>query len=175
MGHWGWKIPPAQERAGDEPGAAGGIFRRAGKGISHHLHGGPLAEEDFAGFAILGEMTDIQIVGDDLFVTNVERISKGIEENIANAILIKPNQIGTITEAKNAIELGRAPWLCLHCVPPFRRYGGCVYRGSGCGHGAGQIKTGAPCRGERTAKYNRLLQIEDRAGKASLSIWGAKV
>ena len=135
----------------------------------------PLAEEDFAGFAILGEMTDIQVVGDDLFVTNVERISKGIEENIANAILIKPNQIGTITEAKNAIELGRR-----------HGYASIVSHRSGdtedafiadlaVATGAGQIKTGAPCRGERTAKYNRLLQIEDELGSQSVYLGGKAV
>ncbi|WP_457612542.1 phosphopyruvate hydratase [Methanopyrus sp.] len=129
----------------------------------------PLHEEDFRGFAkITEELGDkIQIVGDDLFVTNPNRLRKGIEMGAANALLLKVNQIGTLTEALEAGELA------LH-----HGYGVMVSHRSGdtedpfiadlaVALGCGQIKTGAPARSSRTAKYNQLLRIEeDLAGTA---------
>ncbi len=124
----------------------------------------PLAEDDWEGFAELTRAVDIQIVGDDLFVTNPKRLRKGIAAGAANALLWKVNQIGTLTEALEAAALA------------FRNgYGVQVSERSGetedpiiadivVGLNAGQIKTGAPVRGERTGKYNRLLQIEEELG-----------
>ena len=128
-----------------------------------------LAEDDWEGWRILTEKAGnrIQLVGDDLFVTNVERLKKGIEEGIANSILIKVNQIGTITETFEAIELGR-------------RYGytSIISHRSGetedtfiadlaVATGAGQIKTGSASRTDRIAKYNQLLRIEEELGQGA--------
>ncbi len=120
------------------------------------------AEDDFAGFADFTARFGkrIQIVGDDLFVTNVNRLQKGITEGAANAVLIKPNQTGTLTETLDVIEKAQK-----------NGYAAVVSHRSGetedtfiadiaVGTNAGQIKTGAPCRTDRTAKYNRLLEIE---------------
>ena len=128
-----------------------------------------LAENDWDGFreqtAALGDR--IQIVGDDIFVTNTKFIARGIEEKSANAVLIKLNQIGTVTETIEAIEMCRkAGW------------GYVVSHRSGetedafladfaVAMGGGQIKTGSACRSERIAKYNRLLEIEAELGKAA--------
>lgn len=124
----------------------------------------PLHEEDWEGFCQLASEVQIQIVGDDLFVTNPERLQKGIEMGAGNAMLWKVNQIGTLTEALDAASLA------------FRNgYGVQVSERSGetedpiiadivVGLNAGQIKTGAPVRGERTSKYNRLLVIEEELG-----------
>lgn len=121
-----------------------------------------LSEEDFEGTARLTERLGeaVQIVGDDLFVTNKKRLLKGIEEGAANAILIKPNQIGSVSETLEVIRLAKE-----------KGYKTIISHRSGdtedtfiadlaAGVSAGQIKTGAPCRSERTAKYNRLLFIE---------------
>lgn len=127
----------------------------------------PLGEEDYIGFAeITRSLPHLQIVGDDFFVTNPERIKAGIEKKCANAVLIKPNQIGTLTETLNAISLAQN-----------NGYGVIISHRSGettdttiadiaVATNAGQIKTGAPARGERTCKYNRLLEIEDSMNKA---------
>jgi enolase len=124
----------------------------------------PLEEEDFQGFAELTQSLGIQIVGDDLFVTNSNRLRKGIEMKAANALLWKVNQVGTLSEALDAADLA------------YRHgYGVQVSERSGqtedtwladltVGLNAGQIKTGAPCRSERTAQYNRLFQIEEELG-----------
>lgn len=123
----------------------------------------PLDEEDWSGWQkITSELgTKIQLVGDDLFVTNPKRLSKGINEGCANAILIKLNQIGTLSETLQAIRIAHE-----------NGYKSIISHRSGetedtfiadlaVAINAGQIKTGAPCRSERTAKYNRLLRIED--------------
>ena len=122
-----------------------------------------LAEEDWEGWKQLTEKIGkkVQLVGDDLFVTNIERLQKGMNVNVANSILIKPNQIGTLTETLNAIELAK-------------RYGYTSILSHRSGEtedttiadiavatNIGQIKTGAPCRTDRVAKYNRLLNIEN--------------
>jgi enolase len=125
----------------------------------------PLEEEDFEGFAILTDELDIQIVGDDLFVTNPRRLKKGIEMGACNSLLWKVNQIGTLTEARRAAELAINNG---YTVMASHRSGDtedpfvadlCV------GIECGQIKSGAPCRGERTAKYNQLLRIEEKLGE----------
>jgi enolase len=106
----------------------------------------------------------IQLVGDDLFVTNVDRIKRGIREEVANSVLIKLNQIGTLTETLDAIvEARRAGWTCVIS----HRSGeteDTTIADLAVATGAGQIKTGAPARADRTAKYNRLLRIEQQLG-----------
>jgi enolase len=128
-----------------------------------------LAENDWDGWKYLSELIggNIQLVGDDLFVTNTERLQRGIEEGVANSILIKVNQIGTVSETIEAIELGR-------------RYGytSIISHRSGetedtfiadlaVGTGAGQIKTGSASRTDRIAKYNQLLRIEEELGQTA--------
>lgn len=125
-----------------------------------------MAEEDWDGWrslnARLGDK--VQLVGDDVFVTNVERIKRGIREESANSVLIKLNQIGTLTETLAAIaEARRAGWTCVIS----HRSGeteDTTIADLAVAAAAGQIKTGAPARGERTAKYNRLLRIEEELG-----------
>ncbi len=125
-----------------------------------------LAEDDWEGWrrltAALGEK--IQLVGDDLFVTNVKRIARGIDEKSANAVLIKLNQIGTLTETVAAIDIARrAGWRAMIS----HRSGETVdsfIADLSVAMGTGQLKTGAPCRGERLEKYNQLLRIEEELG-----------
>ena len=131
-----------------------------------------LWEEDWKGWKLMTERlgSRVQLVGDDLFVTNVKRISKGISEKAGNAVLIKVNQIGTLTEAVAAVRMTqKAGW-----NPVISHRSGesedTFIADLAVAMGAGQIKTGAPCRGERTAKYNRLLAIEDRLGDHGLYI-----
>lgn len=123
-----------------------------------------LAEDDWDGWRKLTERLGekIQLVGDDLFVTNTKRLSKGIQHNIANSLLVKVNQIGTLTETFDAIEMARK-----------MNYTAIISHRSGetedttiadiaVATGVGQIKTGAPSRTDRVAKYNQLLRIEDK-------------
>lgn len=128
-----------------------------------------LDENDMKGWKVLTyRLGDkIQLVGDDLFVTNTERLAKGISDNIANAILIKYNQIGTLTEALDAIEMAKRAGY--NTVISHRSGETCdsFIADLAVAVNAGQIKTGAPCRGERTAKYNQLLRIEDELGKVA--------
>jgi enolase len=110
----------------------------------------------------LGER--VLLVGDDLFVTNEKRLADGIAGGIANAILVKPNQIGTLTETLNVISLAREAG---YRYIPSHRSGeteDTTLADLAVALGAAWIKTGAPCRGERTAKYNRLLSIEAGCG-----------
>jgi enolase len=126
-----------------------------------------MAEEDWDGWRSLNARlgSRVQLVGDDIFVTNVERIKRGIREETANAVLIKLNQIGTLTETLDAIaEARRAGWTCVIS----HRSGeteDTTIADLAVATGAGQIKTGAPARAERTAKYNRLLSIEAKLGE----------
>ena len=122
-----------------------------------------MAQDDWTGWwkltAELGR--DVQIVGDDLLVTNVERIQKGIREGAANAVLIKPNQIGTLTETLAAIDTAkRGGWRAM-ISHRSGETGDTTIADLAVATGCGQIKSGAPARGERTAKYNRLLRIEE--------------
>jgi enolase len=128
-----------------------------------------LAEDDWAGWAELTQRLGkrVQLVGDDLFVTNTQRLARSIRENVANSILIKLNQIGTLTETLAAIEMAA-----------HARYTSVISHRSGetedttiadlaVATNAGQIKTGAPARSERVAKYNRLMAIEEALGPAA--------
>jgi enolase len=129
-----------------------------------------LSEDDWDGWKLLNQALGekIELVGDDLFVTNVQRIARGIAENAANAVLIKLNQIGTLSETIAAIEMARkAGW------------GAMVSHRSGetvdsfiadftVAMGTGHLKTGAPCRGERVEKYNQLMRIEEELGDAAV-------
>ncbi|HEY3079540.1 MAG TPA: phosphopyruvate hydratase [Chloroflexota bacterium] len=126
----------------------------------------PLAEDDWAGWralaARIGER--VQLVGDDLFVTNVERIARGIAERAANATLVKVNQIGTLTETLAAIDLThRATWRSVISHRSGETEDVSIAH-LAVATNAGQIKTGAPSRGERVAKYNELLRIEEKLG-----------
>jgi enolase len=127
----------------------------------------PLAEDDWDGWASLTTAVGsrVQLVGDDLFVTDTERLARGVREGVANAILIKANQIGTLTETLEAVSLATR-----------NAYASVISHRSGetedptiadlaVATGAGQIKAGAPSRGERTAKYNQLLRIEEHLGE----------
>ncbi|HEY7802016.1 MAG TPA: phosphopyruvate hydratase [Dehalococcoidia bacterium] len=128
-----------------------------------------MAEDDWRGWALLSKRLGdrVQLVGDDIFVTNTTRIARGIQEQSANSVLIKLNQIGTLTETLEAIGMARdAGWTSV------------ISHRSGetddsfiadfvVATGAGQIKTGAPARGERTAKYNQLLRIEEELGRGA--------
>ena len=129
-----------------------------------------LAEDDWADWKALTERLGdrLQLVGDDLFVTNVDRLRRGIAEGVGNAILVKVNQIGTLTETLDAIELARASG-----------YGVVISHRSGetedttiadlaVATNAGQIKTGAPSRSDRVAKYNQLLRIEEELGEEAV-------
>ena len=126
----------------------------------------PFAEEDYEGFKLMTEKLGkgLNIVGDDLFVTNIKRLQKGIDNHTANSILIKLNQIGTLTETLQAIDLAKK-----------NGYTSVVSHRSGetedvtladvaVAVNSGQIKTGAPCRTDRVAKYNELLRIEEELG-----------
>ena len=129
-----------------------------------------LDENDWEGWTEMTRQLEnrIQLVGDDLFVTNPKRLQKGIEQKAGNAILIKVNQIGTLTEAFEAMELAhRSGYRCIVS----HRSGeteDTMISDIAVALGTGQIKTGAPCRGERTAKYNQLLRIEDCLGMYAL-------
>lgn len=129
-----------------------------------------LWEDDWSGWRLMTEKLGgrVQLVGDDLFVTNVKRIRRGICEKAGNAVLIKVNQIGTLTEAIAAVRMTqKSGW---NAVISHRsgESEDTFIADLAVAMGAGQIKTGAPCRGERTAKYNRLLAIEDRLGSHAL-------
>lgn len=127
----------------------------------------PLDEEDWEGWELLTTRLgrEVQLVGDDLFVTNVERLRKGIEKGVANAILVKVNQIGTLTEAIEAIQLAQNSGY--HAIVSHRsgETEDTTIADIAVAFNTGQIKTGAPCRTERVAKYNRLLRIEEQVEK----------
>ena len=129
-----------------------------------------LAEDDWAGWKLLNKTLGdkIQLVGDDLFVTNIKRIARGIEENAANSVLIKLNQIGTLTETIAAIRMAKnAGWSAMVS----HRSGETVdsfIADFTVAMGTGQLKTGAPCRGERVEKYNQLVRIEEELGAAAV-------
>ena len=124
----------------------------------------PLQEGDFEGFAEATRALPIQILGDDIFVTNVARLRRGIEMGAANALLWKVNQVGTLTEALEAAELARESGYAVQASHRSGETEDTFIADLAVGIGCGQIKAGAPCRGERTAKYNRLLRIEEGLG-----------
>ena len=125
-----------------------------------------MAEEDWDGWKLLTERIGdrVQLVGDDLFVTNAERLQKGIDLGVANSILIKLNQIGSLTETLETIELAKTHGYT--CVVSHRsgESEDTTIADLAVAVNAGQIKTGAPCRTDRVAKYNQLLRIEDELG-----------
>lgn len=122
-----------------------------------------LFEDDWEGWQKLTDAlgSRVQLVGDDLFVTNAERLKKGIELGAANAILIKVNQIGTLTEAFEAIHLAQKNGYRTIISHRSGETEDTMIADIAVAVGAGQIKTGAPCRSERIAKYNQLLRIEE--------------
>ena len=123
----------------------------------------PMDEEDWDGWKLITERIGgrVQLVGDDLFVTNVKRLRKGINQKVANAILVKVNQIGTLSEAFETIELAKKNGY--RCIISHRsgETEDTMIADIAVAFQTGQIKTGAPCRGERVAKYNQLLRIEE--------------
>ncbi|MBY0360008.1 MAG: phosphopyruvate hydratase [Candidatus Obscuribacterales bacterium] len=129
-----------------------------------------IAEDDWAAWKLISEKLGhrIQLVGDDLFVTNTNRLQRGIDEKVANAILIKPNQIGTLTETLDAINLAKENGYA--CVMSHRsgETEDFTIADLAVATNVGQIKTGAPCRSERTAKYNQLLRIEQDLGRTAV-------
>lgn len=122
-----------------------------------------LAEEDWEGWKVLTERlgNKVQLVGDDLFVTNPKRLERGIEKNVANAILIKPNQIGTLTETLYTIQKAKQSGYKTVISHRSGETEDTTIADIAVGVNAGQIKTGAPCRTDRVSKYNRLLYIEE--------------
>src|SRR3954449_7220937 len=126
-------------------------------------------EEDWDGWKRLTERIGdrVQLVGDDLFVTNPERIERGIEARVANSVLIKVNQIGTLTETLAAIRLAREAGYTVVISHRSGETEDTTIADLAVGTGAGQIKTGAPSRSDRVAKYNRLLRIEEELGSAA--------
>jgi enolase len=125
----------------------------------------PLEEEDYEGFAEMTQALPIQIVGDDLFVTNVKRLRKGIEMGACNSLLWKVNQIGSLTEARDAARLAMKSGYTVMASHRSGETEDPFVADLSVGIGCGQIKSGAPCRGERTAKYNQLLRIEEWLGE----------
>ena len=125
-----------------------------------------LAEEDWEGWRKLTEKlgNKLQLVGDDLFVTNIKRLQKGLDNKIANSILIKLNQIGTLTETLDAIELAKKNGYTAVVSHRSGETEDTTLADVAVATNAGQIKTGAPCRTDRVAKYNRLLNIEAELG-----------
>lgn len=124
------------------------------------------AEDDWQGWRLLTQRLGkrMQLVGDDLFVTNIERLKRGFEEGAANAILIKPNQIGTLSETLDAVTLAQEKGWGVVMSHRSGETEDPIIADLAVAAGCGQIKSGAPCRSERTAKYNRLLEIEREMG-----------
>ena len=129
-----------------------------------------LAEEDWESWKKLTERigNKVQLVGDDLFVTNMKRLQKGIDNNTANSILIKLNQIGTLTETLDAIELAKRNGYTAVVSHRSGETEDTTLADVAVATNAGQIKTGAPCRTDRVAKYNRLLNIEAELGDVAV-------
>ena len=127
-------------------------------------------EDDWDGWKALTEEVgkDVQLVGDDLFVTNTERLARGINEGCANSILIKVNQIGTLTETLDAINLAHENGFTSVMSHRSGETEDSVIADLAVACGTGQIKTGAPCRSDRVAKYNQLLRIEELLGDAAV-------
>ena len=136
-----------------------------------------MAEDDWDGWSRLGDLLGdrVQLVGDDLFVTNIERLGRGIAAGIANSVLVKVNQIGTLTETLDAVELaGRSGYTAVMS----HRSGeteDTTIADLAVAANCGQIKTGAPARSDRVAKYNRLLRVEEELGEAAAYRGGAAI
>jgi len=143
----------------------------------------PLAEDDWEGWSALVQRIGdkVQIVGDDLFVTNPERLAKGIELKAANSLLVKLNQIGTLTETLDAVELAQRSGFTAMVSHRSGETEDTTIADLAVATNAGQIKTGAPARGERINKYNQLLRIEEAlddaaryAGRSAFPRWAAR-
>ena len=135
-----------------------------------------LAENDWATWQTLTDRLGgrMQLVGDDLFVTNVDFLGRGIEEKVANAILVKVNQIGSLTETLDAIELAQRSGYATVISHRSGETEDATIADIAVATNSGQIKTGAPARSDRTAKYNQLLRIEDQLGdRAVFPGWSA--
>ena len=130
----------------------------------------PLQEDDWDGYtqltAAIGDK--VQIVGDDFFVTNPQRLQEGIDKKAANALLVKVNQIGTLTETFDAVELAHRNGYRTMMSHRSGETEGTTIADLAVALGCGQIKTGAPARSERVAKYNRLLRIEQELDDAAV-------
>jgi enolase len=128
-----------------------------------------MAEDDWDGWAYLTNKVGgrVQLVGDDLFVTNVERLSRGIKDGVANSILVKVNQIGTLTETLDAIELANRSGYTTVISHRSGETEDSTISDLAVATNAGQIKTGAPARSDRVAKYNQLLRIEEALGNTA--------
>jgi enolase len=128
-----------------------------------------MAEDDWEGWSALTKLVGdrVQLVGDDLFVTNVERLSRGIELGVANSILIKVNQIGTLSETLDTMAMAHRAGYTTVVSHRSGETEDATIADLAVATNAGQIKTGAPSRGERTAKYNQLLRIEDALAEAA--------
>ena len=128
-----------------------------------------MAEDDWDGWAALTEVVgdSVQLVGDDLFVTNTERLQRGIDSGVANSILVKVNQIGTLTETLEAIELATANGYTAVVSHRSGETEDTTIADLAVATNCGQIKTGAPARSDRVAKYNQLLRIEEDLGEAA--------
>jgi enolase len=126
-------------------------------------------QDDWAGWAAITRRLGgrIQIVGDDLFVTNVERLARGIREGVANSILVKLNQIGSLTETFDTIQMARGAGYSSVISHRSGETEDVTISDLAVAARAGQIKTGAPCRTDRVAKYNQLLRIEEELGPSA--------
>jgi enolase len=132
-----------------------------------------LAEDDWNGWKMLSDKIGkkIQLVGDDLFVTNVERLQQGIDKGIANSILVKVNQIGTLTETINAVQLAQSNSYTSVMSHRSGETEDATIADLAVALGCGQIKTGSASRSDRMAKYNQLLRIEEQLGETG-RYWG---
>ena len=126
----------------------------------------PLAEDDWDGWVTLTEELDerVQLVGDDVFVTNQERLERGVDDGAANAILVKVNQIGSLSETLGVVRLAKESSFGVVISHRSGETEDTTISDLAVATNAGQIKAGAPSRGERTGKYNRLLRIEEELG-----------
>ena len=133
-----------------------------------------LAEDDWDGWKLMTEKLGgtVQIVGDDLFVTNIARLKIGIENKSANSILIKLNQIGTVTETISAIQMAHGASMTAVVSHRSGETEDTTISDFVVGLGTGQIKTGSLCRSERTSKYNELLRIEEELGQQATYLGG---
>ena len=128
------------------------------------------AEDDWDGWRMMTQALgkSIQLVGDDIFVTNMARLQQGIDSGVANSILIKVNQIGSLTETLETMALAKSAGYTTVISHRSGETEDVTIADLAVATDAGQIKTGAPCRGERTAKYNQLLRIEEELGKRAV-------
>jgi enolase len=128
-----------------------------------------LDEDDWENWALLNERIGdrVQLVGDDLYVTNSKRLNRGIEDDVSNSILIKVNQIGTLTETLDTIEMAKKAGYTAVISHRSGETSDTIISDLVVAMNTGQIKTGAPARSERVAKYNQLLRIEEALGNAA--------